>query len=147
MRISLDTNLLVYAEGVDDPARQQAAEAILHRLSRDTLVISVQILGEMYNVLTRKGVSRAQAHAAVQSWRSTIEIVGTSKAMMDEALELAVQHRLKVWDALILVAAAEAGCELLVSEDFQDGFVWNGVTVANPFKSPQHPLLASALRR
>ena len=33
----------------------------------------------------------------------------------------------------------------LLSEDFQHGFTWSGVTVLNPFVSPQHPLLAAAI--
>ncbi|HTQ13915.1 MAG TPA: PIN domain-containing protein [Rhizomicrobium sp.] len=147
MKIALDTNLLVYAEGVDDPQRQAAAEALLGRLPREDLVISVQVLGEMYNVLGRRGMPRAQARAAVQTWQTSIPAMMTTSDTMNAALDLAERHRLKVWDAVILAAAAEAGCVLLISEDFQDGFVWNGVTVANPFRSPLHPLLASALRR
>ena len=59
---------------------------------------------------------------------------------------LAATHRLQIWDALILATAAGAGCRLLLSEDMQDGFVWKGCTVANPFAAPLHPLLADALR-
>ncbi|HZC22176.1 MAG TPA: VapC toxin family PIN domain ribonuclease, partial [Candidatus Binatia bacterium] len=49
------------------------------------------------------------------------------------------------WDAIILSAAAEAGCRLLLSEDLQAGFTWNGVTVANPFAAKKHELLAELL--
>ena len=34
---------------------------------------------------------------------------------------------------MILNAAADAGCALLLSEDMRPGFAWRGVTVANPF--------------
>lgn len=54
-------------------------------------------------------------------------------------------HRLGIWDALILSAAADAGCRLLLSEDLQDGFTWGGVTVANPFAASRHPLLEALL--
>jgi predicted nucleic acid-binding protein len=39
----------------------------------------------------------------------------------------------QIFDAIILVAAAQARCDLLLSEDFHDGFIWGGVTVTNPF--------------
>jgi predicted nucleic acid-binding protein len=143
--ISLDTNLLVYAEGVDDPARQKRAEDILDILPNERLVISVQVLGELYNVLVRKGVSRSRAQTVALSWRSALTVVETGKDLMGIALELASQHRLRIWDAQILAAASEAGCGLLISEDFQDGFTWGGVTIANPFATPLHPLLANAL--
>jgi predicted nucleic acid-binding protein len=144
--ISLDTNLLVYAEGVDDPVRQKRAEDILGSLPNEKLVISVQVLGELYNVLVRKGVSRSRAQTVALSWRGALAVVETGKDLMGTALELANQHRLRIWDALILAAASEAGCALLISEDFQDGFQWKGVTVANPFAVKPHPMLTEALR-
>ncbi len=53
--------------------------------------------------------------------------------------------RLGIWDAVILSAAADARCRLLLSEDLQDGFTWRGVTVVNPFASSPHRLLAALL--
>lgn len=147
MRIALDTNLLAYAEGVDDAARQMAAKHVLEHLKGHDLIISVQILGELYNVLVRKGRSRERARAAVELWCGPIEVFETSRVRMTAAIDLSVQHHFKVWDAPVLVSAVEAGCDLLISEDFQDGSRWNGVTIANPFATRHHPLLASALRR
>jgi len=37
--------------------------------------------------------------------------------------------------------AAEHRCRLLLSEDFQNGFTWQGVTVINPFATPRSSLL------
>ena len=61
------------------------------------------------------------------------------------AMDLAADHQLGLWDALILSAAADAGCRLLLSEDLQDGFTWSGVTVTNPFGSSPHTLLGALL--
>jgi predicted nucleic acid-binding protein len=38
-------------------------------------------------------------------------------------LALAADKGLQFWDALILATAADADCLLLLSEDFQEGFV------------------------
>ena len=38
------------------------------------------------------------------------------------------------WDALILEAALAAQATLLYSEDFQDGSVFGGLRIVNPFK-------------
>ena len=51
-----------------------------------------------------------------------------------------------IWDALILSVAADQKCRMLLSEDFQQGFTWRGVTVLNPFQTPQHALLAAVLQ-
>jgi predicted nucleic acid-binding protein len=61
------------------------------------------------------------------------------------AADLAADHRLTIWDSVVLSAAAESGCRLLLTEDLQEGFTWKGVTVANPFAHPKHELLAALL--
>lgn len=70
------------------------------------------------------------------------DCVGTSPDVMLGAVDLSVDHRLSIRDAVILSAASRAGCRVLLSEDFQNGFTWGGVTVVNPFDDPPHPLLA-----
>ncbi len=97
-------------------------------------------------MLTRKaGRSRDDARAALLSWRDAFQIADTSSEVMLAAADLAADHRLGIWDAVILSVASRAGCRLLLSEDMQDGFIWGGVTVLNPFASPQPALLASLL--
>jgi predicted nucleic acid-binding protein len=147
MRIALDTNVLIYAEGIDDAAKETVATSLTSALTADTTFLPVQVLGELFNVLVRRGRSREQARQAVRGWEETFPLVPTTQVLMSSAVDLAVQHKLKIWDALILAAAAEAGCGLLLSEDYQDGFQWSGVTVANPFEMPHHPLLADVLRK
>lgn len=53
--------------------------------------------------------------------------------------------KLQFWDALILSAAADAGCTLLLSEDMHHGFVTRGLTVLNPLAAQVHPRLAALL--
>jgi predicted nucleic acid-binding protein len=62
------------------------------------------------------------------------------------AADLATHHQLGTWDSVILAAAAQAGCRLLLSEDLQPGFSWGGVTVVDPFASPSSPALAALVR-
>jgi predicted nucleic acid-binding protein len=107
----------------------------------------VQVLGETFRVLTGKGkLPVSEAHAIVMKWRNLLAIVATTNELMLSALELAADHKIYIWDALVLAAAAEARCDLLLSEDFQDGFAWRGVTVVNPFAEKPHKMLAKLLR-
>ncbi|HYF22322.1 MAG TPA: PIN domain-containing protein [Caulobacteraceae bacterium] len=146
MKIALDSNVLVYAEGVDTPAKQDAANRLLDRARRAQLVVPAQVLGETFNVLVRKRrLTQPEARARVLAWAGLCEVVGTSSQALFTAFDLAAERRLQIWDAVILAVAAETGCDLLLSEDLQDGFVWRGVTVANPFKDELHPLLADVL--
>ena len=66
---------------------------------------------------------------------------------MRGALDLAATHQMPTWDALILSIAADMKCRLLLSEDFQPGFTWRGVTVLNPFLLPSSPLLTASLEQ
>jgi predicted nucleic acid-binding protein len=142
VRIALDTNILVYAEGVNGLAMQQTALTLIGRLPESEVFLPVQVLGELFNVLTRRASrSRYAARAIILSWRDGFSLLDTSATGMLGAIELAKEHQIPIWDSIILATAAENGCRLLLSEDFQEGFTWSGITVTNPFASARHPLL------
>lgn len=142
MKAALDTNVLAGAEGVDGAVRRAAALGLLRALPRDRIVISVQVLGELYNVLVRKaGRSRDDARAALLSWRDAFAVAETGAATMITAADLATDHHLGIWDSVVLSVAAAADCRVLLSEDLHAGFTWGGVTVVNPFAPERHALL------
>lgn len=146
MKIALDTNILVYAEGLNGPERRQQVADFLENIRAADVVLPIQVLGEFFNVLSRRsGWTRDRVRAATKVWLSTYEHVATSAETLSCALDLAVDHQLSTWDAIILAAASGAGCGLLLSEDMHHGFAWGGVTVVNPFAEPRHPLLDAAL--
>lgn len=146
MRVALDTNILAYAEGVNGAEMKRQALALIETLPDDAAIVPVQVLGELFNLLVRKARrTPAQARKAILNWRDAFPLVETSPGIMLAAADLATDHRLGIWDAVIISATAEAGCRLLLSEDLQDGFTWKGVTVTNPFSTPRHELLAALL--
>lgn len=146
MKVGLDTNVLAYASGINDDARRGIAAHLITRIGPSRLVVAAQVAGELYNVLTKKGRrTRSAAVKTVTGWRDLIGLTAHNEQTLTDALDLASRHELQIWDALITCVAAEAGCRLLLSEDMQDGFVYRGVTVANPFAERLHPLLASML--
>jgi predicted nucleic acid-binding protein len=150
VRAAFDSNVLVYAEGVDrsanDAGKTGVARALLEAIPRSDRVVAVQVVGEVYNVLVRKGgYSPAEARDAADDWRESSVCVPTTAALLQNALGLAAGHRLGIWDAIVLAAAAEARCDYLFSEDMQHGFVWRGVEVVNPFLADPHPVVAKLL--
>ena len=145
MRVALDTNILAYAEGVNGQAMKKAALDLIERLPQRSLYLPVQVLGELFQVSVRKaGRSPSDARSAILAWRNAFHLVETSPSILLAALDLAIQQ-FGIWDAIILSAAAEADCQLLLSEDMRHGFVWSGVTIVNPFAKPRHPLLDGLL--
>lgn len=146
MRVALDTNILAYAEGLGDAPRCTAARQLLEHLPSDQTLLPAQTLGELFRVLTAKARrTAAQAREAVLNWADAYEVADSTWPAFQSAFDLTVDHQLPMWDALILSVAAEQRCRLLLSEDFQDGLTWRGVTVVNPFAQPRSLLLASLI--
>ena len=146
MRIALDTNVLAYAEGTKGALMRDRALKLIQRLPPGVIVLPAQTLGELFNVLVRKAKRRpSRAREAVLSWRDAYAVVDTSAAVIVNATDLASDHGLTIWDSVVLAAAAEAGCRLLLSEDLQEGLTWRGVTVTNPFAPALNPILAASL--
>ena len=146
MRVALDTNILACAEGVNGASMQDSAVRTISRLTADTTFLPLQTLGELFYLLVRKAKrSPRQARSAVLIWKDAFPQIETSRNVMLTAIELASDHHFKIWDAVVLSAASFADCRLLLSEDLQDGFTWNGVTVANPFAKTPNELLIEAL--
>lgn len=145
MKVALDTNVLACAEGVNGATKKKAALDVLDRLPLGSVVVPVQVLGELFRLLAGKaGRPAKDARAAILHWRNACTLADTSSEVMLAAADLAV-NQFSIWDAVIVCAAAEADCRLLLSEDMQDGFIWKGVTIVNPFARPLHPLLEALL--
>lgn len=150
MKAALDSNVLLYwlryARNPQDEEKVASARAFIPKLrTRSEVVVPWQVLGEAYNVLTRSQMPRTAARTLVQSASMAFETLSPGATSYYDALDLAADHKLQVWDALIIRIAAEADCALLLSEDMQDGFTVGGLTVANPFAAVLHPRLAALL--
>lgn len=141
MIAALDTDILAYAEGINDAPRRADARALIENVGA-AAGASVIVFAELFQVLVRKGRrTHAQGREITLEWHRIVRPMAQAENWLPHALELAGALRLGLWDAAILDSAAEAGCELLLSEDLQHGFRWRGVTVVNPFAHPEHPLL------
>lgn len=142
MRVALDTNILAYAEGIGDAERHSRALSLISRLDPTSTVLPAQALGELFRVLTSKAKRPLpEARDAILSWSDSFPVADSTWSSFQMAFEISAAHQLQIWDALILAVAAEGRCRLLLSEDFQDGFSWNGVTVVNPFAQEPSSLL------
>jgi len=77
---------------------------------------------------------RAQAADRVQElamWR----VFAPTAADVLAAIALQKQAKLSFWDAMVVQAAAESGCDVLWTEDLSDGQVLRGVRIRDPFGS------------
>jgi predicted nucleic acid-binding protein len=146
MRVAFATDFLIHAEGLHDATRTDAVRALLGRIPQLTAFVPVQVLGELFAALVEKGGRTPErAHEAVLGWRDAFALIETSRGVLLSAMDLSRARGLSIWDATVVASAATAECRLLLSEHFEDGLTWNGVTVANPFSETRHPLFEAML--
>ena len=143
-----DTNILAYLSGVAnqpaDAAKVTAVQDIVQRMRGNTsFVAPAQAIGELVIVLRRAGDDYDQVIEIVKGIERGFKVAPSNSTTLTTALSLAARHKLQFWDSIIMVAAVEAGCSILLSEDMQHGFVWQGMTIINPLADDIHPRLAA----
>jgi predicted nucleic acid-binding protein len=133
-RSFFDTNVLVYADDKAAPAKQRRAlELVAEHRRAGTGVVSLQVLQEYFVTVTRKlGVDARIVRRKVELL-AEFDVAAPDVGDILAAIDLHRLHRFSFWDALILRAAKQAGCGVLLSEDFQDAREIDGVRVVNPF--------------
>jgi predicted nucleic acid-binding protein len=130
----VDANVLVYACDARDPAKQRRASDWLDQLWRERLGrTSVQVISEAYVALKRLNGGNAD-----DLWERVARYFAWAPQPIDEGLlrrarEIEQRWRLSWWDAMIVAAARLQECALLLTEDLQDGAVYETVTARSPF--------------
>ena len=148
MRVTLDSNILVYAAQAGDK-RHDAAAVVLRRALRGDCVQTLQSFGECFNALCRnRGFARREARTIIEYYRELFAVVVAAEvADLAEALRAAAAHGLQYWDAMLWATVRRAGCHVILTEDMQDGRDLDGVTFINPFNPANAKLIDLALPR
>jgi predicted nucleic acid-binding protein len=123
--------VVIYAF-TSDP-RSARSEALL----ADGGDLSVQVLNEFTNVARRKlGMDWNEVEAALQAIRALARTIHpVDLETHAAALALAQRHGFAFYDALIVASALKGRCEVLYSEDMQDGLVIEDrLRIVNPFR-------------
>jgi predicted nucleic acid-binding protein len=132
----VDTNVLVYAFDASAGEKRAAAEALLAQLwQRGTGCLSVQVLQEFFVTVTSKVARPLSSDEAAERVRelATWRVFAPTSDDVLGAIALHSQVNLSFWDAMVVHAAAESGCDVLWTEDLNDGQVIRGVQIRNPF--------------
>ncbi len=131
----IDTNVVVYAYDHGSPGKQERAAHLLG-VQADDVVISTQVHSEFYWAVTRKlapPLDEAEARHATRLL-AALPVVAVDRALVLAAVDTSRDHRLALWDALIVEAAVRSGCDRLVTEDLDHGAVIRGVRIEDPFR-------------
>lgn len=132
--MTIDTNVLVYVQDDHDRVKQATAARVTAELFRREAPVALQCVGELQNILRRK--LQAPAWLAAQEARNLLVTCPTfpaTEAAALKALAAVASGRGSYWDALLIHSAAEAGCEVIFTEDRQGADRIGGVEVVSPF--------------
>ena len=132
-KIFLDSNLWVYL--YSDRDKGNIVRNIIEDYFID-IVLSAQVLGEFFNVLTRKIMrTKKEAREIISDLAMNFEVIEIDKSLVLEAMEISIRYKYSYWDSLIVAAALGTGCSMLYTEDLHDGQIINGrLKIVNPFK-------------
>jgi len=136
-KVFLDTNILVYAYDENEPKKQQKAQDILtDGIEQESSFLSVQVLGEFFNIVTRHIPQPMSSDEALEiiDMLSIMPVQEIDLTMVKRAIDTHKTYKISYWDSLILSAAERAGCAMLFSEDLSDGQTYQNILVRNPFK-------------
>jgi predicted nucleic acid-binding protein len=132
----VDTNVLVYAYDTSAGLKRLKAQETIAGLWETGLgVVSTQVLQEFFVTVTRKIPKAVDVAAArdIVNDLLTWEIVMVDGSMILKAIDLQRDHGYPFWDSLIIAAADNAGCAVLLSEDLAAGQNLGGIEIRNPF--------------
>ena len=130
-RVFVDTNIVLYMLSLYSAKAERARQIV-----NGGCVISVQVLNEACNVMLRKqSLPWSDVRSFLALLRQVAEVASIDLMTHEIALNISERYRFSIYDAMIVAAAIQSGCDTVYSEDMQDGQSIDGlVRIVNPFR-------------
>ncbi len=130
-----DTNVFLYvvSAAAEDAAKREKAMALIAACD---FAISVQVMQEFADAALRKkrlGITPEEVRNMLEELAGNYPVLSPTPSLVFRALELSHRYQIRYYDAAILAAAQELGCQTLYSEDLSHGQTYDTVQVINPF--------------
>ncbi len=133
--VFVDTNVLLYAQDVRVPSKQKAAaDWLAWCWASHNGRVSTQVLNELYANLRKAAPSMSlqASRIVVQRYRAWQPWL-VDETTVDRAWVLQDRFQFNYWDALMVAAAQQQGCTLLLTEDLQHDLRVDKLRIVNPF--------------
>lgn len=137
-RVFFDTNILVYCFDIAETDKRRTSQGLVFtECAAGRAVISYQVTQEFANVAIRRLRGKAEIRERLEGMAflaMSMHVVQSSERLFNRAIALWDRYSLAWYDALIVAAALEGRCDVLYSEDLQDGLEIDGLRIVNPFR-------------
>jgi predicted nucleic acid-binding protein len=132
--ILLDTNIWVYL-WVQSSQKKSAKAQKLVNDNFESIIVRTQILGELYNVLTKKKLKpKDEAKQIILEMVKFFTIVEIDALKVMAALDINLNYGYTYWDSLVIATALQHDCDSLYSEDMQaNQLIEQKTRIINPF--------------
>ena len=132
----LDTNIRLYFFDEHDTRKQEISRNLIGSLVKSKKgLISTQSLQEYFNVVTKKlKCNKADAQKDIEYYSTIFPVHTNTVKDVLEAIKIIIKTQFTIYDSLVLAAAKAEKCEIVYSEDLNDGQEVDGVKIVNPFK-------------
>jgi len=133
-RVFIDSNIWVYFFSDDENPKAGIVERFLaEHVSKSVFITSCQVVNEVSNVLKRHGFPEEKIRVVIQDITNICLIQDLTVDISLLASKLREKYSFSFWDSIIVATAKTADCDLLMSEDMQDGLVIDDLTIENIF--------------
>jgi predicted nucleic acid-binding protein len=133
----VDANVLIYAYDQTEGRKRDTAIKVLEVLElHGEGVLSTQVLGEFFAIVTRKipnPLSLREAERVLTDFLGSWTVHGVTASLVLEAIRGVIEHQLQYYDSLLWATAALRGIPTIITEDGQHGRTIEGVHYLNPF--------------
>lgn len=133
-KVLFDTNLWIYLYSKAPEEKYAKVDALLSAKIQ-SLIISTQVLGELYNVLIKKKFrTQPQAQEIIAQLVAGFDILEVDASKVLKALEINARYQYSYWDSLLVATAVQSDCSVLYSEDMQHNqLIEDKLRIVNPF--------------
>lgn len=131
-KLLLDSNILVYCYSTSDIHKRGIARDLA---SMDNVHISTQVLNETTNVLAKKySIPWSDLAKLIDDFENNFTVRLASISEIRKACGIAERYGFSFFDSLMIASALECNCDVLYSEDMQNGqIIEDKLKIVNPF--------------
>jgi predicted nucleic acid-binding protein len=132
--VFIDTNIWLYALIESDNELEKHQKAKQSIGNTENIIISTQMVNEVCVNLLRKGKKDMSYIAQfIAEFTTAYQTLAQIKEDLIIAANIRSDYHVSYWDSLMIASALRADCNIIFSEDMQDGlFVYKRLQIQNP---------------
>jgi len=135
-RIFIDSNIWLYLILQDDDEKYKIIEKYLIKNNlNSTFIITYQVINEVANIMLKNNFTEIEVRENIEYLFKVCTLQDFTKEIMLTASSVREKYSISFWDSIIIGSAIFAKCDLLISEDMQDGLmIDNKLLIKNIFE-------------